>query len=267
MKNKYPRSGKRHLTTIILLLLTIGTSLANEVLPGGGQGPPPVTDSIPHPADTTRHSRDDFRQRLERQEREAINRDNPAREAMSHIRAWWQTTRRQQLPATATATRYIAIKTNIAAWAVTALNAAIEIQAGRHLSVDIPVAWCPWDIGRDHAARFLLLQPEARHWFDRPGKGHFVGIHVHLGWFNVKWNDNRYQDTSRPLIGTGIGYGYAAPLGRHWGAEFSIGAGYANTRFDTYYNIKNGARVDTSVTGYWGITRLGINLVYHLNSK
>ena len=41
------------------------------------------------------------------------------------------------------------------------------------------------------------------------------------------------------------------------------GAGYANMKYDTYYNIDNGALIETKSRNYWGITRLGISLSYH----
>lgn len=111
--------------------------------------------------------------------------------------------------------------------------------------------------------RTVALQPEARWWIgNETGRGHFVGLHAHVAWFNVKWNDDRYQDTDRPLLGAGISYGYKLPLSRHWGAEFNLGVGYANMKYNTYYNVDNGAQLDTRVRHYWGITRVGASLVY-----
>ena len=51
-------------------------------------------------------------------------------------------------------------------------------------------------------------------------------------------------------------------MGRGWKAEFSLGIGYVNTRYNTYYNISDGALVDTRTKNYFGPTRLGITLVY-----
>ena len=93
--------------------------------------------------------------------------------------------------------------------------------------------------------------------------GHFFGVHAHMAFFNVKWDENRYQDTGRPLLGAGVSYGYKLPLSRHWGAEFTLGAGYANMKYNTYYNIDNGAQIETRSRNYWGITRLGLSLSYH----
>lgn len=161
------------------------------------------------------------------------------------------------------ANRYIAIKNNLAYQAVAVSNLAVEVQCSDHISVELPLIWSFWDMEQEHGIRTFALQPEARWWTgDEVGRGHFFGIHAHVAWFNVKWNDNRYQSNDRPLLGAGISYGYKLPFDEHWGAEFSLGAGYANMKYDTYYNIDNGAKIDTRVRNYWGITRLGLSLVY-----
>lgn len=166
-----------------------------------------------------------------------------------------------------TSDRYVAVKTNLAAWAGTIINLAADVQVACHWSVELPVLWCPWHVTDKHAVKTFVVQPEARYWLRTPGAGHFFGLHAHMGWFNVKWDRDRYQDTSRPLLGAGISYGYLLPLSAHWAGEFTLGAGYANLKYDTYYNIDNGARIDTRTKNYWGITRVGLSVVYRFNLK
>lgn len=163
--------------------------------------------------------------------------------------------------------RYLGVKTNIAAWAGTIMNVAADVQVSEHISVELPILWCPWHISSKHAVKTFTIQPEARYWLSKPGVGHFFGVHAHVGWYSVKWNRDRYQDTSRPLLGAGISYGYLLPFNEHWAGEFTLGAGYANMRYDTYYNIDNGARIDTRTKNYWGITRVGLSVVYRFNLK
>ena len=131
-----------------------------------------------------------------------------------------------------TSSRYVAVKTNLAAWAGTIMNLAADVQVSEHFSVELPVLWCPWYVSDKHAVKTFTIQPEARYWLSKPGKGHFFGVHAHVGWFNVKWNRDRYQDTDRPLLGAGISYGYLLPFNAHWAGEFTLGAGYANMRYD-----------------------------------
>lgn len=159
--------------------------------------------------------------------------------------------------------RYMALKTNIAYDAIAVPNLAFEIQCSKHISVELPVMFSGWDISSEHAVRTFAIQPEGRWWLKKAGTGHFFGVHAHMALFNVKWDENRYQNTGRPLLGAGVSYGYKLPFSRHWGAEFTLGAGYANMKYDTYYNIDNGAKIETKSRNYWGITRVGLSLSYH----
>ena len=159
--------------------------------------------------------------------------------------------------------RYMALKTNIAYDAVAVLNLDYEVQVHPRMTLDIPVMWSLWDAQREHALRTVALQPELRWWMgSETGRGHFFGLHAHAAWFNLKWDDTRYQDTGRPLVGAGLSYGYKLPIGEHWGAEFTIGLGYANMKYNTYYNVENGAQIDTRIRNYWGPTKAGVTLVY-----
>ena len=128
-----------------------------------------------------------------------------------------------------------AIKTNLAYAAATVANLGIEFGFGEHYSIDLPVIYSPYTVARNYRLRFLVFQPEFRYWMDSP--------------------DGFY--------GAGISYGYMLPFARHWAAEFTIGAGYVHTQYDTYYNIPNGARYEKGTSyNYWGLTKVGIGLVY-----
>lgn len=43
-----------------------------------------------------------------------------------------------------TSSRYVAVKTNLTAWAGTIMNLAADVQVSEHFSVELPVLWCPW---------------------------------------------------------------------------------------------------------------------------
>jgi hypothetical protein len=102
-----------------------------------------------------------------------------------------------------------------------------------------------------------------RYWLKAPMKGHFFGVHLNIGAFNIAVdNKNRYQSPDG-FYGVGLSYGYVLPFARHWAAEFTVGAGYVHTKYDTYYNIPNGARFEKGrAYNYWGLTKVGINLLY-----
>lgn len=156
-----------------------------------------------------------------------------------------------------------AVKTNVAYLAATVANLGVEYSFGRHYSVDLPVIYSPYTVARDYRLRFLAIQPEFRYWLGSPMKGHFFGAHLNIGAFNISVDKkNRYQSPDG-FYGMGLSYGYALPFARHWGAEFSVGAGYVHTKYDVYYNIPNGARYEKGTPyNYWGLTKVGVNLVY-----
>lgn len=161
-----------------------------------------------------------------------------------------------------------AIKSNTIYLAAGVTNIGGEYAFHRHWSVDLPLVYSPYTLARTYRMRFLYIQPEARYWLDRPMKGHFFGVHLHAGVFNVSLDDkNRYQ-SEKGFHGGGISYGYAMPLSRRWSMEFTVGVGYAFTKYCTYYNVPNGIRYEKDLPyHYWGLTKLGLNFVYRFGDK
>ena len=157
---------------------------------------------------------------------------------------------------------YMALKTNIAYDAFGVLNLAYECQFAEHWTAELPVMWSLWDWKESRGLRTVALQPGVKYWFSRPGSGHAVGADFDLAWYNARWDDDRYQTSGRPAMGASILYAYSLDMGCGWKAEFSLGVGYVNTRYNTYYNITDGALIDTRTKNYFGPTRLGITLVY-----
>ena len=67
----------------------------------------------------------------------------------------------------------------------------------------------------------------------------------------------------------GLAAGYRLPLGKggRWCVEFSLGVGYAYLDYDRFFNIPNGAYVDTRHRNFFGIDHVGISLVGEVNIK
>ncbi|MDE6267691.1 MAG: DUF3575 domain-containing protein [Muribaculaceae bacterium] len=163
-----------------------------------------------------------------------------------------------------TMSRYMAIKTNVAYDAVAILNLAYEIEVAQHLTVEIPVAWSLWDWKPDNGLRTVALQPGVKYHFGEIADGHAVGADVAVAWFNMRHDQHRYQDTGRPLTGISLNYTYTKRLGRGWAAEVTVGAGYLNMAYNTYYNVTNGALLSKRTRNYVGPTRVALTLSYTL---
>ena len=156
-----------------------------------------------------------------------------------------------------------AVKTNVAYLAATVANIGVEYSFGEHYSIAVSFIFSPYRISRIYTLKFMAVQPEFRYWLKTPMEGHFFGAHASIGAFNLSVNsDMRYQSPDG-FYGVGISYGYMLPFAKKWAAEFTIGAGYVYTEYDSYYNIDNGARYRHNVShNYWGLTRVGAGLVY-----
>lgn len=156
------------------------------------------------------------------------------------------------------------LNTNVLPWFVTVPNIGIEYTIGTKWSAKLDVWFCPWKLSDKFSVKTVALLPEGRWWLKTNEKGSFFDMHLNVAWFNVRAGNYRYQDTSRPLLGGGIGYGYRLLLNKKWAFEFEIGAGVSNMKYERYHNIENGALIDTRVSTYWGIDRVGVNVTYNL---
>lgn len=173
------------------------------------------------------------------------------------------------------ASRVILLKSNLLAVATAGVaNLGIEIELWPRWSLDIPVYYSPYDLFKEtRKVRVLATQPELRYWFAGVSRRHFVGLHGHVAGFNIALNDHgRYQDPNRALWGMGLSYGYALPFGKdgRWGAEFTVGFGFADYQYDKYENIgiRPGQKLYSSGTKmYWGVTRAAVSLSYKWTLK
>lgn len=156
-----------------------------------------------------------------------------------------------------------AIKSNIAYLLATVANIGGEYRFADHYSVDLSVIYSPYTVARAYRMRFLAFQPEFRYWLRPTTKGHFFGAHLNIGAFNISVDHKHRYQSPDGFYGMGVSYGYMLPFARHWAAEFAVGLGYVYTKYDTYYNIPNGVRFEKGTPyNYWGLTKVGISLVY-----
>ena len=156
------------------------------------------------------------------------------------------------------------IRSNILPWLITIPNLGIEYAIEEKWSVSLDVLYCPWKLSDKFSVKTLAILPEGRWWLKTNKKGSFFSLHLNVAWFNVRTSHYRYQDSDRPLLGGGIGYGYRIEIKKNWAIEFEIGAGMANAKYDRFYNVENGALKDTRISTYWGLDRAAITFSYNL---
>lgn len=169
----------------------------------------------------------------------------------------------------------VALKTNLIGDALLNPNLGIELGIAPKWSLDVPASFNAWNLSHDRKWKHWYVQPGVRYWFCDRMAGHFVGMHLHGGKYNIggwdghvkflntdfrRLKDSRFQGW---FAGAGISYGYSWILGKHWNIEAEIGFGWAYTRYDRFECAGCGRKVESDrVHNYVGPTKAAINMVY-----
>ena len=166
----------------------------------------------------------------------------------------------------------VAVKTNLLYLATTTPNLAVEFGLARKWTLDIAAGLNPWDLNsRKGGIRHGLIQPELRYWFCNRFERHFVGLHGIYGQYEIAdidlspiGNDLRGSRYNGWGAGGGLSYGYHLPMGKRWGWEFTIGAGYVYLDYDKYRCGTCDQLLARKSKHYWGVTKAGVSLIYML---
>jgi len=120
----------------------------------------------------------------------------------------------------------MALKSNILYDLTTTVNLDYEVAINRQTTFDVWVNYNPWTLGhkwvgldlgdeaknslntgrRDSKLRHFMVQPEVRWWLCEKFNGHFFGVHLHGGIYNVgaltlPFDWGRYKDAEGEYLG------------------------------------------------------------------
>lgn len=168
-----------------------------------------------------------------------------------------------------------AVKTNLIADALLNVNIGAEVGLAPKWTLDVTGELNDWTLSHQRRWKHWYVMPEARYWLCDRFAGHFFGLHIVGGQFNIggfdgKWNilgtdarklkDNRYQGW---FAGAGLAYGYSWILGRNWNIEAEIGLGWTYSRSDVFRCHNCGKKIqDNKPHNFVGPTKAAINIVY-----
>lgn len=169
----------------------------------------------------------------------------------------------------------VAVKTNLVYDATANVNAGVEVGLAPKWTIDLSGNFNGWNMSHDRKWKHWFVQPELRYWFCDRFAGHFLGMHLHGGQYNVgglknsisflgtdfsRLGDSRFQGW---FAGAGLAYGYTWVLGKHWNLEAEIGFGYSYTKYDRFECAGCGRKVEEDKDHHYvGPTKAAINLVY-----
>ena len=168
-----------------------------------------------------------------------------------------------------TAKTQVGLKTNLLTWATTTPNIGLEAATGKHTSLQLFGAVNPWDFSNGKRVKCWVAQPEFRYWPCQAMNGHFFGVHLLGGEYNIRnvklpfgtlpeQKQNRHYEGW--FAGAGITYGYQWILSRHWNIEAEVGVGYAYSPYKLYGTCER--CLEKNHRNYVGPTKLGLNVIY-----
>jgi hypothetical protein len=161
-----------------------------------------------------------------------------------------------------------ALKTNILEWAMTTPNLGAEVTLAPNWSLEVAGSVNPWKFSDNKKWKHYQGTVEARYWLRESMNGHFFGIHVGGGEYNIAgikvpfWGfkkDYRYEGWHARA---GITYGYHWALNHHWSIEALLGLGVVYTKYDQYECRTCGKNHGNNSRTFFAPTRLAVNLVY-----
>lgn len=175
----------------------------------------------------------------------------------------------------------IAVKTNLLYDSTLSMDLGVEVGLSHSLTLDVPLNYNPWTFADNRKMKMLYAQPALRLWTCEKFNGHFFGLHLHGGIYNfggmLPWgfrtgrmfgseecptfNDYRHQGW---FAGAGLSYGYQWVLGRRWGLEAEIGAGYAYIDYTKYPCEHCGEKIAEGHKHYLGPTKAAVTLIYFI---
>ena len=168
----------------------------------------------------------------------------------------------------------IGIKNNLLYDATTTLNLGVEFGISKKTTAQLFYGFNPWKFhNSDNTVKQLrhwVLVPEFRYWFCEKFNGHFLGVHVLGGQYNLSnmhipnpffknLGSRRYEGW---FLGGGVTYGYQWMLSRHWNLEASIGAGYIRFHQKEFDCQVCAPQLNKRNKNYFGPTKLALSIMY-----
>lgn len=166
--------------------------------------------------------------------------------------------------------QHVAARTNTLYWLTTTPNLGVEVALGRRVTFEVSGNYNAWTFFPDGMSlRHWLVQPELRFWPWQRFEGHFFGLHGHTGHYNIGQipfiPDLDTYTYRGELYGGGVSYGYHFAIGRRWGLELSVGAGYTYLEYNKYVCSECAELIGRYKRHFIGPTKLEVAFIFMIN--
>lgn len=164
----------------------------------------------------------------------------------------------------------IAVKTDLLTGVLTSPNIGAEVKLSKRFSLEAGFHYNPFPAGEDKRWKHWFVQPELRYWLCQPFGGHFFGVHLMYGEYNVGnmklplglFKGVRNQRYEGDFMGAGLSYGYHFILSPRWSIETSLGVGFLRTNYERYRCFHCGEQTGGGSKNFIAPTKAAVSLVY-----
>lgn len=171
----------------------------------------------------------------------------------------------------------MAVKTNTLYLASTTPNIGMEFRFSKKTTLSLVGGYNPFNfknrvredgVNLNPKIRHWMVTPEFKYWFCRSFERGYLGLHGLYGEYNVSGisfvkalKDHR---TRGNLYGGGLSWGYQWNMGKRWGLETSLGAGYLYMHYKKYDCGDCGDYLGEYKRDYLGPTKAAVSLIFFI---
>lgn len=164
----------------------------------------------------------------------------------------------------------VALHNNVLFDITKSISLGTEIALSPRSTLELYGSIRPWKEKTNEINKHWLAQMQYRFYTCQKYNGFYWGPYVHGGEFNMEnanlpfgllkgLDDSRYEGW---FIGGGLGIGYEFVLAKHFNLGLEIGAGYTYLDYKQFECGTCGNLSKKDTYNYWGISKLGVNLIY-----
>ena len=164
----------------------------------------------------------------------------------------------------------LAVKSNVPYLASGSLNVGLEMGLSPKLTLGVDYGINPFAFADNKKWMHWIVQPELRYWFCERFYGHFIGMHVGAGEYNINKvkiptvensKDYRYEGWAALA---GVSYGYSWILGERWNVEATFGVGVIYTDYKKFECPDCGKNLENDNNTFLSPTKAAVSIIYLL---
>ena len=166
--------------------------------------------------------------------------------------------------------QHIAVKSDLLTGLLSSSNMGVEVKLSERFSLEGSFHYNPFSAGEDKRWKHWFIQPELRYWMCQPFGGHFFGVNLMYGVYNVGnmklplglFKGIRSARYEGDFMGAGVSYGYHFILSPRGSIEANLGIGFLHTQYERYRCFHCGEQTGSGSRNFIAPTKTAVSLIY-----